>query len=182
MYKLSIVALCLIVTSASGQSPTPSSAPSVSTNTQVSRRAVASSRMRARVEYQNAVADFKRTFAAAEEARQRLSRLEPAGAPDIVDCYFHPWHAGCQQLWSAVEQSRGPEWTSAVKRRVGPIVSDEQLPPEQGRILEAILAWTVGKAMDYAWAVGKCLVKADGPDGRGLEGTDGPGKVADCFR
>ena len=187
MYKLAFATLLLIATSLSGQTfnldsgDTAPRPPTLDPPKQTSRaHAVVASRMRARVEYQTAVADFKRAFSAAEEARQRLSRLEPAGGPpDVLDCYFHPWHSGCQQIWNALEARRGPEWAAGVVHRFEPDL-DEHAASEF-HVGNIIAGWLAEKVLDYAWGVGKCMVKADGPDGRGLEGPEGLSKLGDCF-
>lgn len=137
-------------------------------------------------EYRRAVAEFTQAFAAAEEARQRLIVLRPDdGKPDPIDCYFHPWHPGCQDLWTTLERERGFEWSAAVRQNFSASVdsSEEQGSEEPAKMnpwVAGAIEWAVSKALDHVWDVGVCLYKADGPDGRGLEGSDGMKKFGDC--
>lgn len=133
-------------------------------------------------EYNKALADFTNAFAAAEEARQRLAVIRPRdGKPDPIDCYFHPWRPGCNDIWTTLEQTRGPELSAAMEQHLS-------LSPEGSGEAHKMSPWKstlygvlAEKAFDYLWDVGVCLYKADGPDGRGLEGEVGMKKFGNCF-
>lgn len=134
-------------------------------------------------EYNKAVADFTKAFTAAEEARQRLAIIRPMDdKPDPIDCFFHPWRPGCNDIWTTLQHERGPELSAAVEQHLSlspqePGTANKTAGPWKG----GAIGWLVGTALDYAWDVGVCLYKADGPDGRGLEGEAGMKKFGNCF-
>lgn len=135
-----------------------------------------------RIEYERTIDDFRRAFAAAEDARQRLAAVQPReGGPDPLDCYFHPWHPGCQDLWDTVQNEHGDRVTAAVQRHLGTAPGGDAVMWRAGDPRGWVIGYLVGKVFDYTWSVGVCLYKADGPDGRGLEGADGMKKFGNCF-
>ncbi|MEM8963204.1 MAG: hypothetical protein AAGD38_17095 [Acidobacteriota bacterium] len=134
-------------------------------------------------EYRQTVKNFKDAFAEAEKARVSLEAIRPPieTPPDPIDCWFHPWHPGCDILWNPPIEAM-PIWRDAVTETLPSLCDSGSGTPQAIPVVAgAAVAWLVGKALDYTWDVGVCLVKADGPDGRGLEGPDGMKKFGRCF-
>lgn len=134
-----------------------------------------------REEYKRAVRDFAQAIGAAEEARLRLLRIQPSdGKPTPIDCAFHPWRAGCQDLFQTIDPAQRANMRSALVSNLGVQGSTEG--SDNGALQRNIFYdYLIGKAIDYVWDVGVCLYKADGPDGRGLEGPNGMKKFGNCF-
>jgi len=127
-----------------------------------------------RAEYLKTVDEFKRAFVAAEEARQRLASRQPSsGQPDTIDCSFHPWHRGCQNIFLPWGGESDVLFRRAVLQKL-----DSPIPTAsaQRAALPSVSMWGV---LLYAIKFTACLVEADGGHD-GLEGPDGLKKVGKC--
>lgn len=111
-----------------------------------------------RPEYMAAVAQLQRAVAETERARQALALQVPRdGPPSPIDCYFHPWHPGCDKLFGPVTL---------------PLMTDA--PPPQNPVIR----WV---ASNWAWGALVCLYKAD-VGGQGLETDVGLQKALNCLQ
>jgi hypothetical protein len=113
-----------------------------------------------RQEYLASVVKLQRALAEVDAASAALAFQFPKdGPPSPTDCFFHPWHPGCNVILN-------PRFAT---------------PPGPGEDIHPGNPFVKWVASSYAWDVVKCLYKGD-VGGQGFETDVGMQKMLNCFK